>query len=352
MIAARRCLPALLAGAIAGLAAAYAHAQDAPRDTAEQAPEPDRVVLRNGSVVFGTVTDVADGSISIETDFAGAIEIAQEQVVEMQVRGQHSLKLADGRVLGESPIEVRGGELILPDNPVSLVDLERMDPEPWELGKGYEWTGRASIALVYEQGNTDTEEADYRVNARANGLNDRFTLRALGEIDRVNDVKNAENWSITGKYDRFISDQWYWGIATRFERDRFADLNLRTYLGPYLGHDFAWDKYANVELELGVSYVRENFIVEDDRDYPGMVWTIDAKSDWLGERFEPYFYQNGVWDLDDTSNVVVDTTVGVTFPLIGNVIGAAELLVEYDAGTVVEVASVDQTYRFRLGYTW
>jgi hypothetical protein len=332
----------LLLGAVSGHAA----------EESQQSSEPDRIVLRNGSVLFGTVTDVADGKISIETDFAGVVSIDQAQVVDMRVYSDHALQLANGRVLDAVQIEVREGDLILPDEAVELGDLERIDPEPWELGDGYEWTGTASFGLVIEQGNTDTEEADYRVNTRLNGLDDRYTLRALGEIDRVNGIKNAENWSVTGKYDRFLSDDNYWGVATRFERDQFADLNLRAYLGPYLGRGFTWREDTRIELELGLSYVREHFILRDDGDYAGMVWTINATGEWFGDRFEPYFYQNGVWNLQQTSNVVVDTTAGVAFPLIGNIVGSAELLVEYDAGTAFDVASVDQTYQFRLGYTW
>lgn len=348
MMVGERCLTLVAATWVMVLAAAPGHAEE----ESQEPSEPDRVVLRNGSVLFGTVTDVADGKISIETDFAGVVSLDQAQIVEMRVHGEHALQLANGRLVDAMPIEVREGDLILPDEPVKLDALQRIDPEPWELGEGYEWTGTASFGLVIEQGNTDTEEADYRVNTRLNGLEDRFTLRALGEIDRVNGVKNSENWSLTGKYDRFLSDNWYWGVATRFERDRFADLNLRAYLGPYLGRGFTWRDKTELEFELGLSYVREHFIIRDDGDYAGMVWTINATSEWFGDRFKPYFYQNGVWNLQKTSNVIVDTTAGITFPLIGKVVGSAELLVEYDAGTAAEVASVDQTYQFRLGYTW
>jgi len=348
MMVGERCLALVAATCVMILAAASGHAEE----ESQQQSEPDRIVLRNGSVLFGTVTDVAEGKVSLETDFAGTVELDQAQIVEMTVRTEHALQLADGRVLGAVPIEVREGELILPGEPASLADLERIDPEPWELGKGYDWTGTASFALTVEQGNTDTEEADYRLNTRLTGLEDRYTLLASGEIDRVNGVKNTSDWTVTGKYDRFLEEDWYWGVSARLERDRFADLNLRSYLGPYVGRAFSWQNYADVELELGMSYVREYFRARDDNDYAGMVWTVNLTSDWFGERFQPYFYQNGIWNLQQTSNVVVDTTAGVTFPLIGKIIGSAEVLIEYDSSTAAEVASVDQTYRFRLGYSW
>lgn len=344
----RRRLAVLSIVVVTTLAGAHARAEE----TAQAPAEPDRVVLRNGSILIGTVTDVAEGKVSLETDFAGTVELDQAQIVEMTVHSEHALQLADGRLLDAVPIEVREGELILQDEPASLADLQRIDPEPWELGKGYEWTGTASFALVIEQGNTDTEEADYRLNTRLTGLEDRYTLRAAGEIDRVNGVKNSSNWTVTGKYDRFLEEDWYWGGSGRLERDRFADLNLRSNLGPYVGRQLAWNDYADVELELGMSYIREYFIVREDNDYAGMVWTVDLTSDWFGDRFQPYFHQTGILNLQRTSNVVVDTTAGVTFPLVAKIIGSAEVLVEYDSSSAASVASVDQTYRFRLGYSW
>src|SRR6056297_3914232 len=171
MMVGERCLALVAATWVMILAAASGHAEE----ESQQQSEPDRIVLRNGSVLFGTVTDVAEGKVSLETDFAGTVELDQAQIVEMTVRTEHALQLADGRVLGAVPIEVREGELILPGEPASLADLERIDPEPWELGKGYDWTGTASFALTVEQGNTDTEEADYRLNTRLTGLEDRHT---------------------------------------------------------------------------------------------------------------------------------------------------------------------------------
>ena len=65
-----------------------------------------------------------------------------------------------------------------------------------------------------------------------------------------------------------------------------------------------------------------------------------------------YFDQRGIWNLDQTSDVVIDTAVGLSFPLLWNLEAAAEILWEYDSGAVAGVEEVDETYALRIGYTW
>ena len=65
-----------------------------------------------------------------------------------------------------------------------------------------------------------------------------------------------------------------------------------------------------------------------------------------------YLNQLGVWNLDETSDYLVNTTIGLAFPLLWGFEAAAEVLLEYDAGAVEGVEKLDETYALRLGYTW
>lgn len=65
-----------------------------------------------------------------------------------------------------------------------------------------------------------------------------------------------------------------------------------------------------------------------------------------------YIGQLGVWNLDETSDFIVNTTFGLSFPLLWGLEAAAEILLEYDAGAVQGVEKLDETYALRLGYRW
>jgi hypothetical protein len=321
------------------------------------AAEPDRITLKNGSTILGTVTDAEGGKVVVETDFAGTIKIAQDQIEGLRTETPMRLQLADGTVLESSPIRVENEQLVLDalgeEETYALADLVRVNPEPWELGDGYHWTGLASAGLSMEQGNTDTRELDYKVESTWTGLLDRYSFNLIGEYDEANGEKNAENWIARGKYDRFLEDSpWYWGGNLSFEHDEFADTELRTYVGPYLGRKIFTEPAFTLEAEGGVSYVWENFFVAEDNDYPAATWSVDASSNYLGEGTRLYFNQTGLWDLSNQADVLINTTAGLSFPLLLNIEGAAEVIWKYDTGAVEGVEELDQTYRFRIGYRW
>jgi putative salt-induced outer membrane protein YdiY len=303
------------------------------------------------------VTATRDGVVTVETGFAGTLKILQEQIAAMRTRKPVVMKLQDGVVLQDQPILVEDGELQVPgasgkEEGYSLAELLVVNPEPWELGQGYKWSGLASTAFSVKQGNSDIEELDYRIENTWRSLGNRFTLKVFGETDESNGVKNAENWSVTGKYDAFVDGPWYPGARAAAESDRFADLNLRYYLGPYFGRQIAESSLLNLSAEMGAVYVQEDFIVADDKDYPGLNWTASATSGVLGGDSRLYLDHNGILNLDDATDLIMNTSLGMAFPLMFNVEAAAELLLQYDSGVPPGVEEMDQTYRFRIGYLW
>lgn len=322
-----------------------------------EAQPADEITLKNGSRIIGTITDTRDGVITVETGFAGTLSIQQDQVADMRTSQPVVMKLEDGTVVENQPMVVQNSELVLPASLTGaaehpLAELTVLNPEPWELGQGYGWTGLVSGALTMEQGNTDTEEFDYRLESVWRSLRDRYTLKLNGEVDEANEVKNAENWQAIGKYDYFLDGPWYWGMNAGAEQDKFGDLDLRYYIGPYLGRQFYEAPMLTLSAEAGVVYVNENFIVAEDREYPGINWTVNATSNLLGGDSRLYLDHTGILNLDDVGDLVSTTTFGLAFPLMMNIEAAAEVLLEYDSGVPAEVDKVDQTYRFRMGYTW
>ncbi|MEQ8516051.1 MAG: DUF481 domain-containing protein [Chromatocurvus sp.] len=322
------------------------------------AAAPDRIELKNGSTVFGEVVDAENGTLSLQTDFAGTLQIRLDQIASMYTETPMTLQMADGSIIKAHPLAVEDERLVLAETiaegggSYALSQLLRVNPEPWETGDGYRWTGLATGALVTQRGNTETDELDYNVESRWTGLEDRYSARVFGQLREVNGTRSAENITATAKYDRFLEDDWYWGMSASAERDQFSDINLRAYVGPYLGKKFDRTPWFVLEAELGLSYVSEQFTSTPDQEYPGAVWTLDATSDYFGSDLRAYVRQNGIWDLQEVSDFVVNSTAGMSFPLIAAIEGAAEITLEYDAGAVSDVEKLNQIYRFRIGYRW
>ena len=65
-----------------------------------------------------------------------------------------------------------------------------------------------------------------------------------------------------------------------------------------------------------------------------------------------YFDQIGIWNVDETSDLIVNSTFGLGFPLLFGFEAAAEIILEYDSGAVEGIEELDETYNLRLGYAW
>ena len=334
---------------------AGAQAQDVP---AEAESPLDEVLLKNGSRILGTVTGIRDGVVSIETDFAGTLSIDSTTVDSMRTQGSLVLQMADGSVIRDQPIVLEKESMLVTSSSGSqtqygMSDLLLVNPEPWELGDGYKAFGLVSLAMGRQRGNTDTDEPDYKLESYWRSLEDRYTLKMSGELDKTNDIKSADNWSILGKYDYFLEGTDYWGVKAGFQQDEFIDLDLRTYAGPYYGRQFYEESIFTLSGELGLSYVIEDFISQEhNQEYIGAAWDLQASSDYLGGDSILYIDHVGLWNLKDIDNIILDTTLGLSFPLLGNIEGAAEVIFRYDAGAVAGVDKLDETYRLRVGYSW
>lgn len=315
----------------------------------------DRIELVNGSVLIGTFVDADNGTVTLNTDFAGTLKIQQTKIRAMDVHSAQTLQLADGSVVEASHLVVAEQALALDaeiEAAYALEQLRRTNPEPWELGQGYNNSGLASSAFSLQRGNTIRDEFDYQFETRWRGLEDRYTLKLEGELREANRERTAENWMVTGKYDRFQIGDYYWGLAASAEENRFADLDLRTTVGPYVGRSLLEGTPFVLEIETGLSHVDEDFGEAADRSYIGLTWSVRSESDYLGPDSRLYLDHSGVKNLDSSNNLIMNTTFGLAFPLLGRIQGATEIVLNYNSGAVAGTEDLDQTYRFRLGYSW
>ena len=353
----KRCIKGVIFGLAVFLTVA-AQAEDSADPGAETpAVPPDVVMLKNGSKILGTVTSARDGVIVVETDFAGSISIDTAEVDSVHTQGSLVVQMTDGSIIRDQPIvlDEEGMDVTTEtgeERAYTMSDIKLVNPEPWELGDGYKAVGVASLAWAMERGNTDTDEFDFKLESFWRSLEDRYTLKALAQLDKAKGVKTADNWRVIGKYDRFLDGPNYWGVNLAFEQDQFANLDLRAYVGPYFGRQFYDKPIFMFSGEIGLSYVTEKFITAENQQYPGANWNIDMSSNYLGGNSRLYLDHVGIWNLKDTTDVILNTTFGVAFPLLGRLEAAAEIRLEYDSGAVEGVEELDQKYGIRLGYTW
>ncbi len=335
----------------------------------------DEIVMKNGSRIIGTLVKSTDGKVTVETDFAGELVISGDTIASIVTDTSVTLLLQDGRVFEDQNISVTQQGMVVTNEAleqvvINLEDFDKVNPAPWELGNGYRFFGEVSAALLLEGGNTENQELDFNYAVTWRSVDDRYSSRGWWEFDEANDIRNKNKWRSVNKYDRFRdhNPDNYRGVLLAVESDEFSNIDLRTYLGPYVGRTFFDTPILELEGEIGLVYVYETYEVAvfededplkgliDDYDYPGANWGIRITSDWvssyLGEGSTLYVDHDGIANFDNMEGLILNTIFGVGVPVWGGVKFGAELKWEYDGGVPDQVEKTDTTFNFRLGYEW
>ena len=128
-----------------------------------------RIVLHDGSSIVADIVDYRGDQITLSTSFSRDLKIDTALIKDIQAsaddREISTLLLKDGRRVETAPMMVTSGILALSDGEIiKLVDVDKLNPEPWEMGQGYAWEGLASAAFTFARGNTDSDQLDVAVN--------------------------------------------------------------------------------------------------------------------------------------------------------------------------------------------
>ncbi len=330
-----------------------------------------RLELTDGSVLIGEVVDYRDDKVTLKTAFSDAVEVDSKLIKKLVSTDAIVLMLDNKSVIEVETLTVDEGELQLPGGrAMPLETVAIANPEPWERGRGYKWDGNSGAGVAINRGNQETDELDLVVNSTFTSTRDRFTVRGNIEQDdtynRVSvdngdgttstveqKIPTADKWAVVGKYDYFLANpDNYFGINASVEADALANIDLRTYIGPYYGRKLIRESWLTLDGELGFAQVNTDFAVDEDDEYLGVNWNFTGESNILGGDSRLYLTHVGILNTDEVERTILNTTVGLAFPLAYGFEAATEIRLDYDGGAAEGNENLDQTYSFRIGYSW
>jgi putative salt-induced outer membrane protein YdiY len=321
----------------------------------------DELLMKDGSRLIGEVVKRENDTLEYKTSYAGVIKVKWDEVVELHADKPMQLMLDDEEsVVTAKHIKSSEEGLILYDDiepdlsepSLAQDELAYINPAPWRTGEGYKLDGHINFALSRERGNTDKDELDVDGDLIWRFKDDRITMFGELERDRSNNQKTKDKWKMDNSYDHFLTKKWFVGAYLGFEHDRFADLNLRSIIGPKVGYQWFEGKDMNLSTAAGPLYTDEDFDTDPDDDYIALGWGIDFDKFLFREIMQFYHRQTGLWSMDDSSDVVWNTWTGLRFPLIWRLVASTEMRVEYDSGAAENTDDTDTTYTLKIGYQW
>lgn len=318
----------------------------------------DELIMRDGSRLIGEVVKRKQGMLEFKTVYAGVIKVKWEQIAEIRTDKSMEFMLTDESTMTVTRVTNNADDMIveseagLPARTLGQEVVAAINPEPWQKGEGYKFTGRANFAFEHDRGNTDEDELDIDGDLQWRRKQDRFTANGEFEYDKTNNVKTKDNWKLEGSYNYFVTRHWFWGGFGRFEHDQFAGLDLRTSVGPSFGYQWFESRDLNLRAGSGLAYVKEDFSSESDDDYAALPWAVNYDQFLFGGLMQVYHRQLGFWNLEDTGDLVWDTWSGLRFPLLYGVVVSTEMQTEYDSGSAKDADDLDTTYYLKIGYAW
>ena len=317
---------------------------------------PDTLKLSDGSVLFGKLLSANSGQINFESEHAGSLLIAVKDVQELVSQRVVVFRFTDGQVIRLPKVKMTREPVAITTQDgtmmYALADIDTINPEPWMLGKGHQWTGALIFAFELQSGNTDKQEIDFDLNSVWRQSEVRYTLRASGELDEANDEQTSDDYTVSAKSDRFLSDTTYAGANLYFEADEFAHLKRRHMLSVYYGKQWQSKPQYRLSTEPGLAFVSESRTDLEKQNYFAFSWNMDMHSTYLGPNTDSYLNQIGVWNMEDTTDIVINTRIGIRMPVRHKITLNTELKLEYDSGAPADVEELDQTFTIGLGYRW
>ena len=129
-------------------------------------------------------------------------------------------------------------------------------------------------------------------------------------------------------------------------------MDRRTYASAYYGRKILTRDTLTFDAELGLSYVDTDFIVSDDESYTGVTINLTGEAQLFDSRVTLYFRQANIINTSSAEKSIYRTKVGLRFPLFLGLEAAAEATADYDGGAAEGKEKLDETLKFRIGYTW
>jgi len=223
----------------------------------------DEIVFKNGDRITGTIKTADGGQMTISTPNLGDVTVDMKNVSTFATDEPISLQMEDGTVIHQKVNVGQDGQVItapggtIAPQPIPLAKVQKINPPP------VLWTGSLVINGMLARANTSSEQLGIALQAVRRSDIDRISADAgyvYGQ-QKVNGVTTVteDNWFLDGKYDYFLSKQFYANAFGRVEKDRILDLDLRLTPGAGVGYQWFEREDLNLDTEAGVAWVYEDF---------------------------------------------------------------------------------------------
>ena len=180
------------------------------------------------------------------------------------------------------------------------------------------------------------------------------SLRWFGQLeyDTTRGDTTTDKWSTMVTFDHNFKGKWYGAGSVMLKQDKFADLDLRTMIGPGIGYRFYDSKQLNLRLEMGPYYLKDKFITQANESFWGPAWFLDYDQKVWKKRLQLYHRQMGFQSANGTPSLYGVRGPACVCRLSPACLEALSMRLIMTVNQLVASETTDQTFKLKLGYKW
>lgn len=327
----------------------------------------DTVNLSDGSSIIGTITEITETTITLESAALGAIEIKRENVTGFSTDEPRAVQLDSGeRVVGR--VIQRDDQQVIEGTEVGTVTVQpEQIQSAWQPGEESpnerklremrerrEWTGSLFFGLAGQTGTNESLSFNGRADLRQDLGDQRHHLYAQTRFSEENGENNA-NENIGGVIAEFdLDDHWFLFAKGELENDEQEDLDLRATALGGVGYFVIREPDTEFKLRAALGLLHESFgtgensneaLLELGYNYRNILWDDVAFT-------HSFNYLPVLGDFTDDYRLQFDTAAEWAMGTSGDWKLRIGMQNNYDNTPVAGVERLDTWYYLNIGYAW
>lgn len=116
-----------------------------------------------------------------------------------------------------------------------------------------------------------------------------------------------------------------------------------------MGYQFFDTPSRSLSLEIGPSYINENFNLAEDDSFLGSRWAINYEQRiWNGLSF--FHFNDGLLGLEESGQLTIRSRTGLRMSVTERVIARLQTTLNWDNNPPPDTASTDVEHALTIGY--
>lgn len=312
----------------------------------------DRIVMKNGDVITGKVSQVTDTEVFIKPGYAAEFAVSRADVETLNMEESLEVKLADEEsspVSGVIALDESGRQVLQVEGEARPIKLEEIAgaaaPAPY-----FEWNASVDFNATVNNGNSDSRNSLLFTQGGMRFGAHRHTGDLTFRREKANGIDTVEQDLVNYAYNWMFADPWYLGASLVAERDPIRELDHRYTPGLLIGRDIFDDTNRFLTFSLGVGYTDEEIAGISDSGAVGL-WNLRYTQTFF-EGMDFFHTQNFTRQLYGEDNTIFKTNTGVRFDIYDGLYASLSLRYDYETEPAAGASKDDSTLAMGVGYSF